>query len=49
MFREARLGIAVKNAAPVAKNAADVVLDVNNNQGAIAEIIRKLDKGELVL
>jgi hydroxymethylpyrimidine pyrophosphatase-like HAD family hydrolase len=49
MFREARLGIAVKNAAPVAKDAADVVLDVNNNQGAIAEIIRTLDKGELVL
>lgn len=49
MFREARLGIAVKNAAPVAKNAADVVLDVNNNQGAIAEIIRKLDTKELVL
>lgn len=49
MFREAKLGIAVANATSVAKNAADVVLDATNEQHAIAEIIRRLDQGELVL
>ncbi|MBE6601651.1 MAG: HAD family phosphatase [Ruminococcaceae bacterium] len=49
MFRKAHVGIAVANAAPLAKEAADTVLDVTNEEGAIAEIIRRLDAGEVVL
>ena len=49
MFHKAHVGIAVANAATVAKNAADTVLSVTNNQGAIAEIVRQLDMGELVI
>ena len=49
MVHKAHVGIAVANAATVAKNAADTVLSVTNNQGAIAEIVRQLDMGELVI
>ena len=49
MFRKAHVGIAVANAAPKAKEAADVVLNVTNEQHAIAEIVRRLDVKELVL
>ena len=49
MFQKAHIGIAVANAAPKAKEAADMVLGVTNNDGAIAEIIRQLDEGELIL
>jgi hydroxymethylpyrimidine pyrophosphatase-like HAD family hydrolase len=43
------VGIAVANAAPKAKAAADIVLRVTNEQHAIAEIIRQLDEKELVI
>ena len=49
MFRAAGLGIAVANACDSAREAADVVLDVTNEQGAIAAIIERLERGELVL
>jgi Cof subfamily protein (haloacid dehalogenase superfamily) len=49
MFRKARLGIAVANAAPKAKEAADLVLDVTNNENAIAAIIERLERGEIKL
>jgi len=47
MFGKAHLGIAVANAAPKAKAAADLVLDVTNEQDAIANIIARLDRKEL--
>lgn len=49
MLREAALGIAVLNASSDAKEAADVVLDVTNEQHAIANIISRLDDGTLSL
>lgn len=49
MFGKARLGIAVANAAPKAKEAADLVLDVTNNENAIAAIIERLERGEIRL
>ncbi|MBQ9806528.1 MAG: Cof-type HAD-IIB family hydrolase [Clostridia bacterium] len=49
MFRAAKLGIAVANASDAAKSAADMVLDVTNEDGAIAAIIERLDSGRLVL
>lgn len=49
MFRAAKLGIAVANASDAAKSAADLVLDVTNEDGAIAAIIERLDNGKLVL
>lgn len=49
MFRAAKLGIAVANALPKAKEGADLVLDVTNEQDAIAHIINCLETGKLVL
>ena len=45
----AKKGIAVANAAPKAKEAADLVLDVTNNENAIAAIIERLERGEIKL
>ena len=47
MFRAAALGIAVANASAVAKEAADLVLNATNEDGAIAAIVDQLDRGEL--
>ena len=44
MIRAARLGVAVANATTVAKNAANLVLDVTNEQDAIANLIARLDR-----
>ena len=49
MFRAAKIGIAVANASEMAKSAADLVLDVTNEDGAIANIIERLDRGEEIL
>ena len=48
MIRAARLGVAVANAVPEAKAAADLVT-VSNDESAIARIIYALDRGEIVL
>ena len=45
MLREAALGIAVANASPAAKAAADTVT-VHHTEHAIARIIEALDVGE---
>lgn len=44
MIRAAHLGVAVANATTVAKNAADLVLDVTNEQDAIAHLIARLER-----
>ncbi len=44
MIREAHLGVAVANATPTAKAAADLVLDVTNEQDAIAHLIERLER-----
>lgn len=44
MIRAARLGVAVANATPVAKAAADLLLDVTNEQDAIAHLIARLER-----
>lgn len=49
MFQAAELGIAVANAAPGAKEAADMVLEVSNQQHAIAEIIARIADGRIVI
>ena len=46
MIREAALGIAVSNAVPEAKAAADAVT-VSNEEHAIARIISDLESGVL--
>ena len=46
MFREAKLGIAVKNACEEAKAAADYIT-VSNNEHAIAKVIRDIEDGIL--
>lgn len=43
MIRAAHLGVAVANATPPAKDAADLVLDVTNEQDAIACLIARLE------
>ena len=48
MLEKAGLGVAVANACPAAKAAADRVT-VSNNEHAIAKIIKDLDSGEIVL
>lgn len=48
MLRAARLGIAVSNACPEAKAAADYIT-VSNNEDAVARIIYELDCGKLKL
>ena len=47
MIREAGVGVAVANAHEVAKNAADIVLDVTNDEHAIARIVEMLENGEI--
>ena len=41
MIQEAHIGVAVKNAIPEAKAAADYVTENDNNHDAIAEVIEK--------
>ena len=48
MLREAGLGIAVANAVPEAKAAADRVT-VSNDEHAIAQVIKELENGEIEL
>ena len=48
MIREAHLGVAVANATPPAKEAADLVLDVTNEQDAIANLIERLEREDLL-
>lgn len=45
MLRAAGLGVAVANASPAAREAADLVLDVTNNEDAIAALIEGLGNG----
>ncbi|MBE6601652.1 MAG: HAD family phosphatase [Ruminococcaceae bacterium] len=47
MLRTAGVGIAVANATEDAKEAADVVLAVNNEEHAIANIVRRLEDGTI--
>jgi Cof subfamily protein (haloacid dehalogenase superfamily) len=47
MLESARVGIAVSNASEAAKNAADLVLSVSNEEHAIAKIIWDLDAGKI--
>lgn len=47
MLEEADLGIAVKNAMQCAKIAADYVLVSNNDEGIMAEMIRKLQNEDI--
>lgn len=49
MLRTAGIGVAVANASPDAKEAADVVLSVSNEEHAIAHIIEQLDRGTLAV
>ena len=49
MIRAARLGVAVANATPPAKSAADLVLDVTNEQDAIAHLIAHLENSPCLL
>ena len=44
MLQAAGYGVAVANATPAAKAAADLVLDHNNNEDAIAELIGRLER-----
>ena len=44
MLQMAALGVAVANATPQAKAAADLVLDVTNEEDAVAELICRLEK-----
>lgn len=44
MLRAAAYGVAVANATPAAREAADLVLGHTNNQDAIAELIERLEK-----
>ena len=48
MIKAARLGVAVSNAAVEAKAVADYV-GVSNNESAIADVVDKLDSGEIAL
>ena len=48
MIRAAHLGVAVANAVPEAKAAADLIT-VSNDESAIARIIYALDRGEITL
>ena len=48
MLKAARLGIAVANACPEAKAAADAVT-VSNEEHAIAKIISDIEQGKLLL
>ena len=48
MLRAAKLGVAVANASPAAKAAADHIT-VSNEEHAIAKIISDLDSGALCL
>ncbi|MDR0426490.1 MAG: Cof-type HAD-IIB family hydrolase [Clostridiales bacterium] len=41
MIETAGLGVAVKNAIPALKNAADLVTERDNNESAVAEVIRR--------
>ena len=41
MIREAHLGVAMKNAIPGAKEAADYITTADNNEGGVGEIIEK--------
>lgn len=47
LVRDADLGIAVNNATPDVKAAADYITDNDHNHDAVWEIIEKLDKGIL--
>ncbi len=44
MLQAAGFGVAVANATPYAKNAADLVLDRTNDQDAVAELIERLEQ-----
>ena len=44
MLQAAGLGVAVANATPYAKSAADLVLDRTNDEDAIAELIERLER-----
>ena len=46
MLRAAGVGIAVSNASPAAKAAADVIT-VSNEEHAIAKIIHDIERGEI--
>ncbi len=48
MIKAAKVGIAVENAVPEAKEAADIVT-VDNDSHAIAEIIKGIDSGKIRL
>lgn len=48
MLRSAAVGIAVSNASPAAKEAADIIT-VSNQEHAIARLIDDLDKGKIIL
>lgn len=41
MIRQAGLGVAVKNAVPLAKDEADYITKRNNNEGAVSEVLEK--------
>ena len=47
LLAAANTGIAVKNASPGLKNAADIVLEVTNEENAVAKVIEMIDKGEI--
>lgn len=45
MIREAHLGVAMTNAIPKAKEAADYITTANNNEGGVGEVIEKFVLG----
>lgn len=49
MLRTAGIGVAVANASPDAKEAADIVLSVSNEEHAIANVIEQLERGTLAV
>ena len=48
MIKSAGIGCAVANARPEVKAAADYVTERDNNQAAIAEIIKKFMMGDML-
>ena len=47
LLQSADIGVAVANAQPVVKDAADVVLDRSNDEAAIARLIGMIEAGAL--
>ena len=47
MLKNADIGIAVGNAQEVAKSAADLVIDTNENDGVARYLMELYEKGEL--